>query len=127
MHPDVPSSDFKLGMRPQILYLHFRLQRIMKLNRSILLVCVLTLLNVTPVRVLGNTSHFNVEAFFGSLVVSTFMRANPANMEKFLVHYLCANDPKGGARADELLSKELKRQKQDIAKAISEELSASKQ
>jgi hypothetical protein len=38
------------------------------------------------VRVLGATSHFDVETFFGAVIVATFRTADPANMEKFLTH-----------------------------------------
>ena len=46
-----------------------------------------------PIRILGVTSHFNVEAFFGSVLVSTFKTSDPANMKRFLAVYLDA-DPK---------------------------------
>lgn len=38
-------------------------------------------------RLLGTTSHFNVEAFFGSVLVATFKTSEPANMKKFLAAY----------------------------------------
>jgi Cytochrome c len=41
-----------------------------------------------PIQILGVTSHFNVEAFFGSVLVATFKTSDPANMKKFLVEYL---------------------------------------
>jgi Cytochrome c len=41
-----------------------------------------------PIRILGVTSHFDVEAFFGSVLVSTFKTADPANMKNFLAAYL---------------------------------------
>ena len=41
-----------------------------------------------PIRILGGTSHFNVEAFFGAVLVATFKTADPANMQKFLPEYL---------------------------------------
>jgi hypothetical protein len=37
-----------------------------------------------PLRILGGTSHFNVEAFFGSVLVSTFKTSEPASMKLFL-------------------------------------------
>jgi hypothetical protein len=40
-----------------------------------------------PVRILGATSHFNVEAFFGAVLVSTFKTSEPANMKLFLNAY----------------------------------------
>ena len=46
-----------------------------------------------PIRILGVTSHFDVEAFFGSVLVATFKTSDPANMKKFLAAYLNA-DPK---------------------------------
>jgi len=39
------------------------------------------------IRVLGATSHFNVEAFFGAVLVSTFKTSEPANMKLFLNAY----------------------------------------
>ena len=43
-----------------------------------------------PVWILGTTSHFNVEAFFGSALVATFQTSQPANMKRFLAAYLGA-------------------------------------
>ena len=43
-----------------------------------------------PIRILGATSHFNVEAFFGSILTATFRTSDPANMKKFLAVYLNA-------------------------------------
>jgi cytochrome c553 len=40
-----------------------------------------------PIRILGATSHFNVEAFFGSVLVSTFKTSEPGNMKLFLGAY----------------------------------------
>jgi hypothetical protein len=40
-----------------------------------------------PIRILGATSHFNVEAFFGSVLVSTFKTSEPASMKLFLGAY----------------------------------------
>jgi hypothetical protein len=40
------------------------------------------------VRVLGTTSHFDAEAFFGAVIVATFRTAaEPVSMETFLAHY----------------------------------------
>jgi hypothetical protein len=44
-----------------------------------------------PIRILGSTSDFDVEAFFGSILTATFKTAEPANMKKFLSIYLGAN------------------------------------
>src|SRR5712691_8522886 len=40
-----------------------------------------------PIRILGVTSHFDVEAFFNSVIVATFKTSDPANMKKFLSVY----------------------------------------
>lgn len=40
-----------------------------------------------PLRILGATSHFNVEGFFGSVLVSTFKTSEPASMKLFLAAY----------------------------------------
>lgn len=40
-----------------------------------------------PIRILGATSHFDVEAFFGSVLVSTFKTSEPGNMKLFLGAY----------------------------------------
>src|SRR5262249_8494545 len=44
----------------------------------------------TPVRVLGATSHFDAEGYFGGVAVATFRTAEPANMKRFLAAYLTA-------------------------------------
>jgi len=44
-----------------------------------------------PIRVLGATSHFDAEAFFGAVAVATFRTSEPENMKLFLGAYL--NDP----------------------------------
>jgi len=41
-----------------------------------------------PIRILGGTSHFDVESFFGAVLVATFKTSDPANMKKFLAEYL---------------------------------------
>ncbi len=70
------------------------------------------------VRVLGMISHFDAEAFFGAVTVATFRTADPANMKRFLGHYLAVGDPNGGAEAQERLAKEWQRQKSQLAAAI---------
>lgn len=39
-------------------------------------------------RVLGTTSHFDVEGYFGAVLTATFKTSNPANMKRFLQAYL---------------------------------------
>ena len=46
-----------------------------------------------PIRILGATSHFDVEAFFGSILTATFRSSDPGNMKKLLCIYLNA-EPK---------------------------------
>lgn len=79
-----------------------------------------------PVRVLGMTSQFDAEAFFGSVIVSTFRTANAANMRKFLAAYLTVSDPTGGDIAQKLFVTEWQRQEQKIVAAISADPSGSK-
>jgi hypothetical protein len=45
-----------------------------------------------PIRILGVTSHFDVETFFGSILVATFKTSDPANMKKFLAAYLADSE-----------------------------------
>src|SRR5947207_11495835 len=40
-----------------------------------------------PIRILGATSHFNVEAFFGAVLIATFKTSEPASMKLFLNSY----------------------------------------
>jgi hypothetical protein len=44
-----------------------------------------------PIRILGATSHFDVEKFFGSILAATFKTSDAANMKKFLGIYLDAD------------------------------------
>ena len=44
-----------------------------------------------PIRILGATSHFDVEKFFGSILAATFKTSDVANMKKFLGVYLNAD------------------------------------
>jgi hypothetical protein len=77
-----------------------------------------------PIEILGVTSHFNVEGFFGSVLVATFKTSEPDNMKKFLAAYL-ALDPnvdeetqqilgKPSARAHEVFENEWQKQEQHI-------------
>ncbi len=72
----------------------------------------------TPVRVLGATSHFDAEAFFGAGIVATFRTADPANMKRFAGAYLAAVDPDAGESTQTLLAEEWERQKEKIAAEI---------
>lgn len=70
--------------------------------------------DAAPVRVLGVTSHFDAEAFFGAVIVSTFRTADPANMKRFASAYLAAVDPDVDESTQELLADEWERQKEKI-------------
>jgi hypothetical protein len=67
-----------------------------------------------PFNVLGATSHFNVEAFFGSILVATFKTSDPANMKKFLSAYLALSDPKAGAQGQTHLEQAWQFQEKDL-------------
>lgn len=71
------------------------------------------------IRLLGAGSLFDVESFFGVVIVSTFRSADPANMKKFLAAYLLANDPKSGEKGRELLGQQWQQQEEKIKSAMS--------
>jgi mono/diheme cytochrome c family protein len=56
-----------------------------------------------PVRVLGVTSHFDAEAFFGSVASATFATADPANLSRFLRSYLVVCDAEDDPPASDVL------------------------
>ena len=78
-----------------------------------------------PVRVLGVTSHFDAEAYFGAVTVATFRTAEPANMKRFLAAYLTVNDPVSGDQAQQLLTTQWESQEQKISAAMSADPSGS--
>ena len=64
-----------------------------------------------PIRILGVTSHFNVEAFFNSVLIATFKTSDPANMKQFLKAYVAeveGEDAKSRATLDYEWDKEAK-------------------
>lgn len=71
-----------------------------------------------PLRVLGVTSHFDPEAFFGAVIAATFQTADLANMMAFLKNYLAACDPQAPGATRATLAAELGRQSQVIAAII---------
>jgi mono/diheme cytochrome c family protein len=71
-----------------------------------------------PVRLLGATSHFDAEAFFGAVTVATFRVADPASMRRFLSAYLAAGEAGGGERGQEALTRAWQRQEQVVIAAI---------
>jgi mono/diheme cytochrome c family protein len=54
--------------------------------------------------VLGMTSHFDAEEFFGAATIATFRVASPAHMRRFLGAYLAAGHPEAGAAGQQLLT-----------------------
>src|SRR5437763_5171166 len=71
-----------------------------------------------PIQILGVTSHFNVEAFFGSVLVATFKTSDPENMKRFLAAYLAISDPKNDAQNQQLFEKAWKYQENEINAAL---------
>ena len=72
----------------------------------------------TPIRILGVTSHFDVESFFGSVLVATFKTAEPANMKGFLSAYLSVTHPQDEPATQLLFAKEWQQQEEKIKTAI---------
>jgi hypothetical protein len=65
-------------------------------------------------RLLGGTSQFDVETFFGVVITSTFRTAEPANMKKFLAAYLEVSDPQGGADAQRMFESRWQEQESNV-------------
>jgi mono/diheme cytochrome c family protein len=68
-----------------------------------------------PVRVLGVTSHFDAEAYFGAVIVATFRTADPENMRRFASAYMAAVDPDVDESSQKLLADAWEQQKEKIA------------
>lgn len=71
-----------------------------------------------PIQILGGTSHFDVEAFFGSVLVATFKTSDPANMKKFLAAYLTVSDPESGDPAQRIFEAAWQRQEEKITASM---------
>ena len=67
-----------------------------------------------PIRVLGNASHFDAEAFFGTVIVATYRTSDPGNMKRFLTAYLLESDPAEGAKAQAVFEAKWKEQEEKI-------------
>jgi hypothetical protein len=78
-------------------------------------------------RVLGMTAQFDVEGFFGAVIVSSFRTAEPANMKRFLAAYLASSDPKHARKGQELLETAWAQQEQKIVAVISADPTGSKE
>jgi hypothetical protein len=79
-----------------------------------------------PIRILGVTSHFNVEGFYGSVLVATFRTSDPANMKRFLAGYLAENDPIEGEHMQSYFAEKWNDQEGKIKAAISDDPFGSK-
>ncbi|MCI0537310.1 MAG: cytochrome c [Verrucomicrobiales bacterium] len=74
-----------------------------------------------PIRVLGVTSHFDAEAFFGAVLVSTFRTSDPENMKRFLGQYLVESEGSGGDQAQWLFASAWLQQEQKIKAALADD------
>lgn len=71
-----------------------------------------------PLRVLGVTSHFDAESFFGAVTVASFRSAAMTNMQKYLAAYLQISDPRAGEQGQRVFEAEWKKQEPKIASAL---------
>jgi hypothetical protein len=74
--------------------------------------------NNTVFPILGVTSHFNVEAFYGSMLVATFKTSDPANMKRFLSAYLPISDQKNESEVQKLFEAAWRHQHEEIEAAL---------
>ena len=71
-----------------------------------------------PIRILGVTSHFNVEGFFGAVLVATFKTSDPANMQKFLRNYVSDIEKVHGDHAETAVNAAWTKQQDKIIAVI---------
>ena len=83
--------------------------------------------NAAPVRILGVTSHFDAEAFFGSIILATFRTTDPENMRQFAGSYLLGLHPEANAQTQVLLMKKWAWQKGKIVAAMGADPTGSKE
>jgi hypothetical protein len=67
-----------------------------------------------PIQILGVTSHFNVEGFFGSVLVATFKTPDPENMKRFLRNYVSDIEKVHGDHAETVVNAAWKKQEEKI-------------
>jgi hypothetical protein len=67
-----------------------------------------------PIQILGVTSHFNVEGFFGSVLVATFKTSDPENMKRFLRNYVSDTEKVHGDHAETVVNAAWKKQEEKI-------------
>src|ERR1043165_366418 len=79
----------------------------------------------TRIRILGVTSHFDVEAFFGSVITSTFLTQDPPNMKRFFAEYFDETNPEADltrwTHRRQVLEREWDKQKAAIEAAIADD------
>lgn len=66
------------------------------------------------IRILGVTSHFNVEGFFGSVLVASFKTADPENMKRFLRNYVSDTEKVHGDHAESAVNSAWAKQQDKI-------------
>lgn len=71
-----------------------------------------------PIRILGVTSHFNVEGFFGSVLVATFKTSDPENMKRFLRDYVSDTEKVHGDHAETAVNSAWAKQQDKILAVI---------
>ena len=71
-----------------------------------------------PIRILGVTSHFNVEGFFGSVLVATFKTSDPENMKRFLRNYVSDTEKVHGDHAETAVNSAWSKQQDKILAVI---------
>lgn len=70
--------------------------------------------SLQKIRILGVTSHFNVEGFFGSVLVATFKTSDPENMKRFLRNYVSDTEEDEGDHAEAAVNSAWKKQEDKI-------------
>lgn len=70
------------------------------------------------IEILGTTSHFDVEAFFGSVLIATFKTSEPDNMRKFLQFYVGETNPVHGDHAETAVNRVWQTQEAKVVSAI---------
>src|SRR5437763_2560501 len=68
----------------------------------------------SPIQILAVTSHFNVEAFYGSVLVATFKTSDPENMKRFLRNYVSDTEKVHGDQAETAVNAAWKKQEEKI-------------
>jgi hypothetical protein len=80
-----------------------------------------------PIRILGATSHFDVEGFFGSVLVSTFKTADPENMKRFLRNYVSDTEKVHGDHAEAAVNSAWTKQQDKILAVMKADPSGAKE